>query len=38
MGKAFDLTPVEVEKVSTKYRRIATRMPVPESLAIFERL
>jgi len=38
MGKAFDLTPVEVEKVSTKYRRIATRMPVPESLPILERL
>jgi 4-aminobutyrate aminotransferase-like enzyme len=38
MGKAFDLTPVEVEKVSTKYRRIATRIPVPESLPILERL
>ena len=38
MGKAFDLTPVEVDKVSTKYRRIATRIPVPESLPILERL
>jgi 4-aminobutyrate aminotransferase-like enzyme len=38
MGRAFDLTPVEVEKVNTKYRRIATRIPVPESLPILERL
>jgi len=38
MGRSFDLTPVEVPKVNTKYRRIATRIPVPESLPILERL
>ena len=38
MGKTFDLTPVETAKVSTKYRRIATKLPVPESLPILERL
>ncbi len=34
----YDLTPVEVPKVETKYRRIRTRIPVPESLPIFEML
>jgi 4-aminobutyrate aminotransferase-like enzyme len=34
----YDLTPVEVAKVETKYRRIKTKLPVPESLPIFESL
>ena len=34
----YDLTPVEVPAVETKYRRIKTRLPVPESLPIFESL
>ena len=34
----YDLTPVEVPKVKTKYRRIKTKLPVPESLPIFESL
>ncbi len=34
----YDLTPVEVPKVETKYRSIKTRIPVPESLPIFEML
>jgi 4-aminobutyrate aminotransferase/diaminobutyrate-pyruvate transaminase/4-aminobutyrate aminotransferase/(S)-3-amino-2-methylpropionate transaminase len=34
----YDLTPVEVPKVETKYRRIKTKLPVPESLPIFESL
>ena len=34
----YDLTPVEVPPVRTKYRRIRTKLPVPESLAIFESL
>jgi 4-aminobutyrate aminotransferase-like enzyme len=34
----YDLTPVEVAKVETKYRRITTKLPVPESLPIFESL
>lgn len=32
----YNLTPVEVPKVSTRYRKIQTRLPVPESLKIFE--
>jgi len=34
----YDLTPVEVPLVDTKYRTIKTKLPVPESLPIFERL
>ena len=34
----YNLTPVEVPTVNTKYRRIQTRLPVPESIPIFERL
>ncbi|PYV35732.1 MAG: aspartate aminotransferase family protein [Acidobacteria bacterium] len=31
----YDLTPVKVPKVETKYRSIKTQIPVPESLPIF---
>lgn len=34
----FDLKPKRVPKVSTRWRRIATSLPVPESLALFETL
>jgi 4-aminobutyrate aminotransferase/(S)-3-amino-2-methylpropionate transaminase len=34
----YDLTPVAVAKVNTKYRSINTAIPVPESLPIFEKL
>ena len=34
----FDLTPVAVPKVSTPFRRISTRMPVPQSLPILEEM
>ncbi len=34
----YDLTPVEVPKIETKYRSIKTKLPVPESLPIFEKL
>ncbi len=34
----YDLTPVEVPRVETKYRSIKTKIPVPESLEIFESL
>ena len=34
----YDLTPVDVPKVSTKYRTIKTRIPVPESIPVFEQL
>ncbi len=34
----YDLTPVNVPKVHTKFRTIQTAIPVPESLPLFERL
>ncbi len=34
----YDLTPVEVPHVETKYRTIRTKIPVPESLPVFEAL
>lgn len=34
----YDLTPVAVPTVETKYRSIKTKLPVPESLSIFESL
>ncbi len=34
----FDLTPHRVPRVETKYRRIVTEIPVPESLPILQRL
>jgi acetylornithine/succinyldiaminopimelate/putrescine aminotransferase len=34
----YNLTPVEVPPVNTKYRCIRTKLPVPESLPIFARL
>jgi 4-aminobutyrate aminotransferase/(S)-3-amino-2-methylpropionate transaminase len=34
----YSLEPVDVPPVKTKYRRIRTRLPVPESIPIFERL
>ncbi len=34
----YDLTPVTVPRVETKYRTIKTKLPVPESLEIFKKL
>jgi len=34
----YNLTPVNVPQVNTKYRRIVTQLPVPESLQSFELL
>jgi len=34
----YDLTPVEVPLVETKYRAIRTKIPVPESVPLFEAL
>jgi len=34
----YNLNPVDVPKVSTKYRKILTKLPVPESLSIFKAL
>lgn len=33
-GWKFDITPVDVPEIKTKYRRIVTKLPVPESLDI----
>jgi 4-aminobutyrate aminotransferase/diaminobutyrate-pyruvate transaminase/4-aminobutyrate aminotransferase/(S)-3-amino-2-methylpropionate transaminase len=38
MAHKYNLTPVSVKPVDTKYRKIVTKIPVPESLAIFDRL
>ncbi len=35
---AYDLTPVPVPPVETRFRRIQTALPVPESVSILERL
>jgi 4-aminobutyrate aminotransferase-like enzyme len=35
---AYDLTPVDVPRVETKYRTIRTKIPVPESIPIFQAL
>ncbi len=37
-SKEFSLTPVAVESVETKYRKITTQIPVPESIALLEKL
>ena len=34
----YDLTPVAVPAVATRYRTIRTKLPVPESLPVFEEL
>lgn len=34
----YSLEPQEVKKINTKYRRIVTKIPAPESLEILERL
>ena len=34
----YDLNPVDVPPVKTKYRRIRTKLPVPESLPVFQAL
>jgi 4-aminobutyrate aminotransferase/(S)-3-amino-2-methylpropionate transaminase len=38
MGKEFSIEPRDVPKVDTKYRRIQTKLPAPESLATLEAL
>lgn len=38
MGKAYPLEPREVAAVETKYRKICTQIPVPESVPILETL
>jgi len=38
MARSFDLIPKDVKKIETRNRRIATKIPVPESLEIIEEL
>src|SRR6266852_315853 len=38
MAREFDLTPQPVPHIETPLRRIATKLPVPESLPVLERL
>lgn len=38
MGKEFSIVPKEVRPVETKYRRIATPLPHPDSVATLEKL
>ena len=38
MGKEFSIEPKEVAHVDTKYRRIQTKLPAPESVATLEAL
>jgi len=38
MAREFDLAPQAVSPVQTRYRRIVTEVPVPESLPVLERL
>jgi 4-aminobutyrate aminotransferase-like enzyme len=38
MSKAWDLTPRAVPRVETRYRRIVTPIPVPESIPVLEKL
>lgn len=37
-GSQFSLVPEDVPRIDTKYRRIATKIPVPESIPVFEDL
>ncbi len=37
-GRTYDLTPRAVPKVRTKFRRIVTKFPAPQSLAVLRRL
>lgn len=38
MGKSFPLEPKQVSQVETKYRKIQTAIPVPESIPVLEKL
>ena len=38
MSKSWDLIPRTVPRVETKYRRITTQIPVPQSISILENL
>src|SRR4051812_20112782 len=38
MGKEFSITPREVPRVETRFRRISTALPHPDSVAILEKL
>ena len=37
-GNCFSMEPVSVPKITSKFRKITTKIPVPESLEMFERM
>jgi 4-aminobutyrate aminotransferase / (S)-3-amino-2-methylpropionate transaminase / 5-aminovalerate transaminase len=37
-GNMFSHQPIKVEKIATKYRRIKTKIPVPESIPMLEKM
>ena len=37
-GRDFSHKPIEVDKVSTKYRTIKTSIPVPESIPLLKKM
>ena len=37
-GNGFSHTPKKVEKISSKYRKIKTYLPVPESIPLLEKM
>ena len=37
-GKSFSHIPTKVEQIKTKFRRIKTKLPVPQSIPLFKRL
>ena len=38
MGKEFSIVPRDVPRVETKFRRIATKLPHPDSVPTLEKL
>ena len=37
-GNCFSMEPISVPKITSKFRKITTKIPVPESLEMFERM
>ena len=35
-SNSFSLNPIDVKKVNTKFRKIQTKIPVPESIIYFK--
>ena len=37
-GNSFSHIPIDVKRIKTKFRRIKTKLPVPKSIPLFEKL